>query len=116
MVAITQNNPGMAVRMPRRAIVAVAGRRSPGDTAVETLTESLSALDIETVCLGAVDSAVSIATAVTEEQADAVELCLCDGAPGVPLVRDLLRELIRRDRHDVSIVVHRVPGAPAESG
>jgi methylmalonyl-CoA mutase cobalamin-binding subunit len=116
MTAITHTNPGMAVRMPRRAIVAVAGRRAADDTAVEKLTESLSALDIETICLGEVDSAVSIATVVSEQRADAVELCLCDGAAGVPLVRDLLRELIRRDRHDVSIVVHRVPGAPARAG
>jgi methylmalonyl-CoA mutase cobalamin-binding subunit len=102
---------GMAVRMPRRAVVAVAGHRDADDAAVTTLTESLETLDIETVWLGSVGDASHIATAVSETDADAVELCLCEGAAGVLLVRELLRELIRRDRRDVSIVVHRVPAA-----
>jgi hypothetical protein len=34
----------------------------------------------------------------------------------VVIVRDLLRELIKRDRRDVSIVVHRVPAASPAPG
>jgi methylmalonyl-CoA mutase cobalamin-binding subunit len=106
----------MAVRMPRRAVVAAAGLRGTHDATVSALAESLTALDIDTICLGPVDSATRIATAVSETQADAVELCLCEGAAGVVIVRDLLRELIKRDRRDVSIVVHRVPAASPAPG
>jgi len=105
----------MAVRLPRRAVVALAGRTDGDDGAATTLAESLRTMDIETICLGSVDSAARIASVVSDVKADAVELCLCEGAAGVVLVRDLLRELIRLDRRDVSIVVHRVPAAPARS-
>jgi methylmalonyl-CoA mutase cobalamin-binding subunit len=106
----------MAVRMPRRAVVAAAGLRGAHDEAASALAETLTALDIDTICLGPVDSAMRIASAVSETHADAVELCLCEGAAGVIIVRDLLRELIRRDRREVSIVVHRVPAAPSAPG
>jgi hypothetical protein len=44
---------------------------------------------------------------VAEDKIDAVELCLTPGS-GVPLLRELLRELIRIGGRDVSIVVHKV--------
>jgi methylmalonyl-CoA mutase cobalamin-binding subunit len=62
---------------------------------------------VDALYLGRVDSAEQIATAVSDEQAHAVELCL-SGTGGVLLLRSLLRELISIGRRDVSIVVHRV--------
>jgi methylmalonyl-CoA mutase cobalamin-binding subunit len=105
----------MAARLPHRAVVALAGQAGSAYSAGAALAESLRTLGIETIWLGSVDDAWAIAEAVSEKQADAVELCLSEHARGgVVLVRDLLRELIKRDRRDVSIVVHRVP-APARS-
>jgi hypothetical protein len=46
-----------------------------------------------------------IAAAAARENADAVEVVLLGG--GVLLLRELLRELIRIGRRDVSIVAHR---------
>jgi transcription antitermination factor NusA-like protein len=49
-----------------------------------------------------------IAAVAATQRADAVELCVGSGGGKVPLLRELLRELIRIGRRDVSIVVHRV--------
>lgn len=96
----------LAPRRPRRCVVALAGNPRTGDRAARALAESLRGLGIETKYLGKEDSAHRIALAVADERADAVELCL--GGGGVMLLRELLRELARIGRRDVSIVVHRI--------
>src|SRR4051812_26602308 len=89
----------------RRCVVVLAGHVRTGERAAQALTQSLFALGIQAKYLGREDSAHRIAAAVANERADAVELCL--GGGGVPLLRELLRELARVGRRDVSIVVHR---------
>lgn len=103
----------MAVRRPRRSLVVLAGGTgaSDSDHGARALVASLGAIGIEAVYLGREESAQRIATAVAEENADAVELLLAAG--GVLLLRELLRELIRLGRRDVSIVVHRAEPVPA---
>jgi methylmalonyl-CoA mutase cobalamin-binding subunit len=98
----------MAVRRPRKAVVALAAHSGGHEPAVETLAESLGAVGVETMCLGRVDSATHIAAAVSAARADAVELFIAEGSAGVPLLRELLRELIRLDMRSVSVVVHRI--------
>jgi methylmalonyl-CoA mutase cobalamin-binding subunit len=92
----------------RKAVVAVAARNGDHALAVETITQALGAVGVEAMTLGRVDNAARIAAAVSEAQAEAIQLCIADGATGVPLLRELLRELIRRDLRSVSIVVHRI--------
>jgi methylmalonyl-CoA mutase cobalamin-binding subunit len=87
-------------------VVVLTGGARAGDPVARALAESLCALGIETTYLGRQESARQIALAVADLHADAVELCL--GGGGVRLLRDLLRELERIGRRDVSIVVHRV--------
>jgi methylmalonyl-CoA mutase cobalamin-binding subunit len=99
--------PAATMARPRRAVVAVIGEALDNDHAM-ALTESLAGLGIGANYLGRQDDAASIAQAVVHERADTVELCLGRG-PGVLVLRELLRELIRVGRRDVSIVVHRIP-------
>jgi hypothetical protein len=87
-------------------VVVLSGGTRAGDGVARALAESLSTLRIETTYLGRRESAREIASAIADLRADAVELCL--GGGGVRLLRDLLRELERIGRRDVSIVVHRV--------
>jgi methylmalonyl-CoA mutase cobalamin-binding subunit len=61
---------------------------------------------VETVYLGREANAARIAAVVVDERADAVEVCLTGGG-AVMLLRELLRELTRAGRRDVSIGVHR---------
>jgi methylmalonyl-CoA mutase cobalamin-binding domain/chain len=96
-----------AVRRTRRALVVMVGTPRTGDQSARVLTESLGELGVEATYVGHHESAASIAAKVAEERADAVELCMC-GSAGVPLLRDLLRQLLEIGRRDVSIVVHRV--------
>jgi methylmalonyl-CoA mutase cobalamin-binding subunit len=77
-----------------------------GDRPARALQASLGELGVETIYLGAEDRAHHIAAVADAEAADAVELCLVGGG-GILLLRELLRELIRIGRRDVSIVVHR---------
>jgi methylmalonyl-CoA mutase cobalamin-binding subunit len=65
-------------------------------------------MGVEARYLGREDSGRRVAAAVVDEQADAVELCLERDGGGVLLLRELLRELVKLGRHDVSIVVHKV--------
>jgi methylmalonyl-CoA mutase cobalamin-binding subunit len=106
----------MSVRCPRRAIVALVGNGQVDERCARALLESLGKLGVETVYLGRGDSAEQIAAAVAQQRADAVELCLT-GPGGVLLLRELLRQLIKIGRRDVSIVVHRnaQPVAPARN-
>jgi methylmalonyl-CoA mutase cobalamin-binding subunit len=96
----------LAMRLPRRALVVLAGRAPAAEGHVRALVESLNDVGIDATYLGREVSASEIATAVAERGADAVELCL--GAGGTPLIRSLLRELIDHGRRDVRIVVHRI--------
>jgi methylmalonyl-CoA mutase cobalamin-binding subunit len=93
--------------------VVLAGSEQTSDRPARGLVERLGELGVETMYLGREQSAHRIAAVVVEERADAVELCL-EGLGGVSLLRELLRELIRVGRRDVSIVVHRA-GPPTTS-
>ena len=84
----------------------VAGPARTGEATAQAISDSLAKLGIESVYLGQEEQPHRIASVVAEERADTVELCLAGG--GVPLLRDLLRDLIRIGRRDVTIVVHRV--------
>ena len=101
----------VAMRRPRRSVLVLAGTAEVGDYVVRALAESLSQLDVETIYLGRESRAQRIASVVAHERADAIELCLA-GAGGVPLLRELLRELIAIGRRDVSIVIHRISPVP----
>jgi methylmalonyl-CoA mutase cobalamin-binding subunit len=57
--------------------------------------------------LGQERSVHRIAGTAADMQADAVEVCLA-GRGGIGLLRELLHELNRPGRREVSIVVHRV--------
>jgi methylmalonyl-CoA mutase cobalamin-binding subunit len=91
----------------RRAVVALACGAANDDRGALALVESLTKMGVHAVYLGSEDSARRIADAVAEQQADSVELVLA-GAGGVPLLRQLLRDLIDVGRRDASIVVHRL--------
>jgi methylmalonyl-CoA mutase cobalamin-binding subunit len=91
---------------PRRCVIALAGDGPSDETTVRPLLGSLRELGIDTVYVGRAENARRIAEVVAAERADAVELCLT-GRGGIPLLRDLLRELVESGRRDVSIVVHR---------
>jgi methylmalonyl-CoA mutase cobalamin-binding subunit len=96
----------MAIRRPRKSVVALAGSQATEDAAW-ALAASLEEVGVETICLGREESAQRIAAAVADAKADAVELCLAGGG-AVMVLRELLQELIRVGRRDASIVVHRI--------
>lgn len=100
-------NRAGAERRPRRCIVAIAGGGIIDDKPARALAASLVEMGIETIYLGREGDVERIAAAVVNRGADSVELCL-SGYGGVVLIRNLLRELIRLGRRDVSIVIHRV--------
>ena len=97
----------MALRRPKRSVVVRAGEARDDDLFVDQLLALLSELGVETTDAGRSECAGSIASVALDSRADAIELCLGRGM-GVRLLRDVLRELVRRGRRDVSIVVHRV--------
>lgn len=94
-------------RRRHRSLVVSVGDARGSDGAARALASALGDVGIETRYLGQQSCAREIALSVVDAEADAVELCLTGGG-GVALLRDLLRELTRRDRRGVSIVVHRV--------
>lgn len=94
-------------RALHRSLVVLGGRGSAGEADVEPLLEILRQFGIRTKFLGREEDPRRIAEAASAEEVDTVELCLV-GPGGIPMVRDLLRELIALDRRDVTIVVHRV--------
>jgi methylmalonyl-CoA mutase cobalamin-binding subunit len=90
-----------------RSVVAFVGDGRASDQEARALAASLGEAGIEIRYLGAETSVRRIAASVVEIRADAVEVCLA-GRGGLALLRDLLRELRRVDRHEVSLVVRRV--------
>lgn len=91
----------------RRSVVVVVGNGGGSDLGAQALVKTLGEAGIEVLYLGREGSASRIAALATEARADAVEVCLA-GEGGVLVLRDLLRELVRLDRREVTIVVHRV--------
>jgi methylmalonyl-CoA mutase cobalamin-binding subunit len=83
------------------------GEPRTGDQAARALTDSLSGFGVEATYVGIHEDAEPIAAAAVAARADSVEVCLRRGT-GIPILRDLLRELIRIGKREVSIVVHRV--------
>ena len=98
---------GVTARRRRRSLVVFAGDLRVGRSQATSLIESLARLGIETAYLGHEHDPGRIAAAALEMQVDAIELCLVGSGRGVPLLRQLLRELIDIGRRDVSIVVHK---------
>jgi methylmalonyl-CoA mutase cobalamin-binding subunit len=98
----------VSVRRSRRAVVALVGVSDLDAGRGWGVVESLTQLGVQTIYLGAEDSAHRIADAVVRHDADSVELCLIGGR-GVLLLRELVRELIQVGRRDASIVLHRRP-------
>jgi methylmalonyl-CoA mutase cobalamin-binding domain/chain len=96
----------MATRRPRKSLVVLACDGAEENSA-RLIATALAEIGVETTYLGREQTAERIARAAADERADAVELCLSQDA-GVQLLRELLRELIRIGRRDVSIVVHRI--------
>jgi methylmalonyl-CoA mutase cobalamin-binding subunit len=96
-----------ATRRQRRSIVVLAGEGVVSEAAPRALKESLAAIGIDAVYIGQEANPTRIARLAVREAADAVELCLV-GRRGVLILRELLRELERLGRRDVSLVVHRV--------
>jgi methylmalonyl-CoA mutase cobalamin-binding domain/chain len=96
----------MATRRPRKSLVVLACDGAE-DNSARLIATALAEIGVETTYLGREQTAERIARAAADERADAVELCLSQDA-GVQLLRELLRELIRIGRRDVSIVVHRI--------
>ena len=91
----------------RTSVVVFAGNTRGSDRGARGLASSLHEAGVEILYLGREPSARRIATCAAEASADAVEVCVAGGG-AVVLLRELLRELKRLDRHGVSIVVHRV--------
>jgi methylmalonyl-CoA mutase cobalamin-binding subunit len=97
----------MAVRRPRKSVVAIAGDTRTSDSDAMQLVRSLEEIGIQTSYKGRVDDPKRIAAAVRDEGADAVEICLgADGA--VMVLLELLHQLTVVGRRDASIVVHRI--------
>jgi methylmalonyl-CoA mutase cobalamin-binding subunit len=97
----------MAVRRPRKSVVAIAGAARTSDSQAIELLRSLEEIGIQTTYQGHVDDPKRIAAAVRDEGADAVELYLGSGG-AVLVLRELLHQLRVVGRGDASIVVHRI--------
>jgi methylmalonyl-CoA mutase cobalamin-binding subunit len=89
----------------RRSLIVLIGDAALGERHARALAGSLEASGVETIQLGREEDASRIAALAAEWEADAVELCVAGGR-GVPLLHQLLRELIALGRRDVRIVVH----------
>jgi methylmalonyl-CoA mutase cobalamin-binding subunit len=108
MSNIEYESAGGVTHPRRRSLVVLAAeetRASDGDA--RALAASLGERGIDALYLGREESARRIAASAAETRADAVELCVC-GSGASALLRDLLRELRRVNRREVSIVVHKV--------
>lgn len=92
----------------RKSVVVFVGSVSASDCAARALARSLTEFGIGTIYVEPGTDARGIALAAVEQNADAVEICVDRGTPGVPLLRALLRQLVEMKRRDVSIVVHRL--------
>jgi len=91
----------------RTSVVVLAGDGRMSDQGARALIRSLESAGINTLYLGREADAVQIAAAAANADADAVEVCVA-GCGAVVLLRQLLHELKRLERREVSIVVHRV--------
>jgi methylmalonyl-CoA mutase cobalamin-binding subunit len=89
----------------RRSLIVLVGDAALGERHAQALAVSLAASGVETIQLGRERDAGRIAALAAEHEADAIELCVA-GTRGVPLLHQLLRELIALGRRDVRIVVH----------
>jgi methylmalonyl-CoA mutase cobalamin-binding subunit len=89
----------------RRSLVVLVGNAPLGERHAQALAASLEAGGVETIQLGREHDARRLAALAVEHEADAIEVCVA-GARGVPLLHQLLRELIALGRRDVRIVVH----------
>jgi methylmalonyl-CoA mutase cobalamin-binding domain/chain len=94
-------------RRQRRSLVVLAGDGRTSDGGVRALAQALADAGIDVRYLGREESAERIAVAAAEASADTVEFCVLGGG-GIPLLRELLRELKRIASQGVSIIVHRV--------
>jgi methylmalonyl-CoA mutase cobalamin-binding subunit len=90
----------------RRSVVAVMGSARASDSVAQAPAESLPSYGVEAVYLGRLESPRHLATATVKERATTIELCLARSGR-VSWLRELLRELARVGRRDVSVVVHR---------
>ena len=99
----------------RTSVIVWAGDACTSDGAVQGVTDSLHDAGVNTLYLGCEASARRIAAAVVEACADAAEVCVAGGG-AILLLRDLLRELKRLDRREVSVVVHRVQSCGVSPG
>jgi methylmalonyl-CoA mutase cobalamin-binding domain/chain len=98
--------PATRTRRRRRSLVVLAGDGGVSDRGARALADSLAVAGIEPIYVGRERSPAQIARTAVAEAADAVELCL--GAGGVLIIRELLRELDRIGRRDISLVLHRM--------
>lgn len=94
-------------RRERTAVLVFVGDGPANDSVARRLAQSLDDVGVRVLYLGRQESARSIARAVVNARADALELCL-GRTRGVRLLRELLRELRHLDRRDVSIVIHKI--------
>lgn len=97
----------MGVTRERTSVVVFVGEARVNDHGARALAESLRAAGVRTLYLGRERNALEIAASAVDARADAVEVCVAGGG-AIVLLRELLSELKRLDRRDVSIVVHRV--------
>ena len=95
----------IAALRARRSLIVLVGDAALGERHATALAHSLAAGGVETIQLGREHDARRIAALAAEHEADAIEVCVA-GARGVPLLHELLRELIAIGRRDVRIVVH----------
>jgi methylmalonyl-CoA mutase cobalamin-binding subunit len=86
-------------------VVFLADERT-NDRAARALLNSLGEAGIDVLYLGRQRCASRIAASAAATRADSVEVCMADGF-GVVVLRELLRELTRLNRREVSLVVHR---------
>jgi methylmalonyl-CoA mutase cobalamin-binding subunit len=96
--------------VPRRArsLVVLANEgRSIGESGARALAESLGQVGIDAVFFGQQSNAAQIVSVAVAENVDTIELCLPERG-GVRVLRELLRELDRTHRRQMSVVVHRV--------
>lgn len=85
----------------------VAGYGRVNERGAVALSAELNATGFEALYVGEEQSAHRIAEIAAAENADAIELCLGTHG-GVRILRDLVRELDRLSRRQVSVVIHRI--------
>lgn len=84
----------------------LVGDAGAGEDPGRVLARALRELGVETTYIGKENDARRVVSAAVDHRADAIELCVIEGG-GVPLLRQLVRELTSVGRRDLSIVVHK---------